>query len=238
MPYTGKSGPAEAGRRGRFTPGDGFRYTRRPFREGEAVIAYDTWIHRLARIMVRPLARTPVTPNQLTTLRLITGLAAAGAYAMGDLPWTYWASAVFVFSILLDRADGELARLTGRTTEWGHTYDIIGDAICNLAVLVGIGVGLRHGALGLWSVWLGVIGGIAVAAIVWLVVRFESERGARSFHVSGFAGFDPDDAMLIVPLAMVLGGGVALIIAAAVAAPVCAAFFFLEARRRRREAGG
>jgi hypothetical protein len=33
------------------------------------------------------------------------------------------------------------------------------------------------------------------------------------------AGFDPDDAMLVVPIAMVLGGGVPLIAAAAIGAP-------------------
>jgi len=43
-------------------------------------MAYDSWTHRLARWMVRPLAGGPVTPNHLTTLRLLTALAACAAF--------------------------------------------------------------------------------------------------------------------------------------------------------------
>ena len=50
------------------------------------------------------------------------------------------------------------------------------------------------------------------------------------------AGFDPDDAILIIPLAMVLGAGVPLLVAATVAAPIAALVFFFEVRRRRRAA--
>ena len=38
---------------------------------------------RLARLMVRPLAHTPVTPNQLTALTLVLALAAAWLFAVG-----------------------------------------------------------------------------------------------------------------------------------------------------------
>jgi len=204
--------------------------------EGAAAIQYNTWIHRLVRILVRPLAGTPVTPNHLTTLRLITGIAAALGYGVGEAPWVVWASAVFVVSVLLDRGDGELARLTGQTSEAGHRYDIKVDAICNTAILIGVGVGLRHSALGMWAIPMGVVGGLSVAAIAALVIRFERDKGARSFHVQGVAGFDPDDAILIIPLAMVLGAGVPLLVAATVAAPIAALVFFFEVRRRRRAA--
>ena len=40
-------------------------------------MSHNTWIHRGVRILVRPLAKTPVTPNQITTLRLLTGIGAA-----------------------------------------------------------------------------------------------------------------------------------------------------------------
>ncbi|MCH8834893.1 MAG: CDP-alcohol phosphatidyltransferase family protein, partial [Proteobacteria bacterium] len=65
---------------------------------------------------VRPLVGTAVTPNHLTTLRLATGLAAAGALAVGTSPWQHVGAAIFVVSLVLDRADGELARLAGKTS--------------------------------------------------------------------------------------------------------------------------
>ena len=47
-------------------------------------MSHNTWIHRIVRVGVRPLVATPVTPNQLTTLRLASGLAATAAFAVGD----------------------------------------------------------------------------------------------------------------------------------------------------------
>ena len=39
----------------------------------------DSWTHKMARICILPLVNTPVTPNHLTTVRLITGIAACAA---------------------------------------------------------------------------------------------------------------------------------------------------------------
>mgnify|MGYP000734108244 CR=1 FL=1 len=45
-------------------------------------MSHDTWIHRVARVtVVKPLIHTAVTPNQVTTARLLTGIAAAAALA-------------------------------------------------------------------------------------------------------------------------------------------------------------
>ena len=98
-------------------------------------MSHNTWIHRIARVGVRPLVGTPVTPNHLTTLRLVTGLAAAGAFATGIPEWRAWGGVIFVVSMFLDRADGELARLGGKTSPWGHKFDLVSDAVCNALAL-------------------------------------------------------------------------------------------------------
>ncbi len=47
-------------------------------------MSHDTWIHRVARVtVVKPLVHTAVRPNQVTTVRLLTGIAAAAALAIG-----------------------------------------------------------------------------------------------------------------------------------------------------------
>jgi phosphatidylglycerophosphate synthase len=189
----------------------------------ESTISHNTWIHRVARVAVRPLARTNVTPNQITTLRLGAGLVAGAAFAMGDMTWTYWGSAIFVLAMLLDRADGDLARMTGRTSPWGHTYDLFSDAFCNAWAFVGIGIGLHgSGVLGQWAIPLGVLAGLAIVAVLWLVIRIEAEQGPRAGELGGVYGFDADDAMLVVPIALSLGGAVPLLVAAAVGAPLFA----------------
>ncbi len=186
---------------------------------------------------VRPLVKTPVTPNHLTTLRLATGLAAAGALAVGASPWQHIGAAIFVVSLVLDRADGELARLAGKTTPWGHTYDLIADAASDTLIFVGLGVGLRESALGLWAIPMGMAAGAAVAAIFWLIMRIEAVEGQRAAELPSVAGFDVDDTILIVPVAVWLGGSVPLLVAAAIGAPAFAVFFFRLLLRRRAAAG-
>jgi archaetidylinositol phosphate synthase len=127
--------------------------------------------------------------------------------------------------MLLDRADGDLARLTGRTSPGGHTYDLIADSLSNALFFVGLGVGLRDGDQGLWAVPMGLLAGGAVAAILWMVMRIEETKGARAAELGGFAGFDPDDAILIAPVAIWWGMSEGLLLAAAVGAPAFALFF-------------
>ncbi len=189
-------------------------------------MSHNTWIHRLARVaVVRPLAGTPVTPNQVTTARLATGLAAALMLAIGSEPWPDLAAGAFVLAMVLDRADGDLARMTGKTSPGGHTYDLVADATCNGLIFFALGISLRAGAFGSWAILMGAVAGLAIVAILWMVMRIEEANGARAAELGGAAGFDPDDAMLVVPLAVWLGGSTILLAAAAVGAPLFGAFF-------------
>ncbi|MEN8131194.1 MAG: CDP-alcohol phosphatidyltransferase family protein [Pseudomonadota bacterium] len=196
-------------------------------------MSHNTWLHRLVRIGVIPLVNTPVTPNQITTLRLLTGVACAALFALGPA-WHLYAALLFVVSMLLDRADGVLARITGKTTPWGHRYDLFSDGFSNALVFIGIGVGLRDSALGLWSIPMGFLAGLAVAMILWLVVKVERLEGQRAAELGNLAGFDPDDAMLVVPLAVILGWAKALLMAAAIGAPAFAIFMGLHFRSKLR----
>jgi len=194
-------------------------------------ISHNTWIHRIVEVGVRPLAKTPVTPNQVTTLRLVGGIGAAACFAVGSESWAIAGSILFVLSLCLDRADGILARLTGKTSPWGHTFDLIADSASNSLAFVGIGIGLRDGDLGLWAIPLGLIAGLAISAVLWLVMRAEDQEGGRAAELEGQAGFDPDDAMLAVPAAVLLGWVEPLIIAAAIGASAFALLFYWRFRR-------
>jgi phosphatidylglycerophosphate synthase len=197
-------------------------------------MSHNTWIHRGVRVLVRPLVGTPVTPNQLTALRLLTGLSAAGAFAVGASPWHYWGAGLFAFSMLLDRADGELARLGGRTTTWGHYFDTLSDALSETLIFVGLGIGLRDSVLGLWAVPMGIVAGLAVAIIFWMLLRVARRFGREVVATRAVAGFDPDDALVIVPLAVVLGGSVPLLVAAAAGAPISAVYYYWRFRSHLR----
>jgi phosphatidylglycerophosphate synthase len=136
-----------------------------------------------------------------------------------------------VLSLILDRADGILARLTGKTSKFGHIYDLIADSASNALVFVGIGFGLRLGSLGGWAIPLGVIAGAAVLLVLLTVVRIEDQKGQGAAEIGNSFGFDPDDAMLFVPAAVLLGWNEGLILAASIGASLFAVIFILFHRR-------
>ena len=193
-------------------------------------MGHNTWIHRSVRAAVRPLAGTRVTPNQITSARLISGLVSASLFAIGTAFWNHVGAALFVISMLLDRADGELARASGKSSAWGHRYDLISDALSNTLVFGGIGIGLRNSYLGYWAIPLGMVAGVAVMFILNLVMRIEKTRGARAAELKPLGGFDADDAMIFVPVAMLLDAGPALVMVASVCTPVVFVFMLWHFR--------
>ena len=123
-------------------------------------MSYDTWIHKFSRRLVLPLVDTPVTPNHLTTGRLLFGLAAAVCFAFGLTTWNIIGALCFRVSMLLDRADGELARLSGKTSHFGALYDLVTDWISNSALFIGIGIAAMQTDLGIWGLIMGFVAGI------------------------------------------------------------------------------
>ncbi len=168
----------------------------------------DTWTHALARLAVRPLLGTRVTPNHLTTLRLLTGLAACICLAVG--PDTlrgglhgalFWGGLLWVLSAFLDRADGELARIGDMMSPGGHRYDTLVDDAVNGLFFLAIGIGLRHAHLlghdlGLWTIGFGALSGVLLLACNRMSEIYETRApGPRIW--SGAWGFHPDDALYL-----------------------------------------
>ncbi|BAY47048.1 hypothetical protein SAMD00079811_46640 [Scytonema sp. HK-05] len=152
-----------------------------------------SWTHRLARPLIRSLIGTPVTPNHLTTLRVITGLLACAALAVGDRSWEIWGGVIWVLSAFLDRADGELARISNQTSSWGHTYDYWSDVSINSLFFAAIGIGLRGSVLGWWAIAMGLVSGTAIAATSILAEEIELRDGSGKKAFSGVGEFDADD---------------------------------------------
>lgn len=182
------------------------------------------WDSRLAAALVRPLYATPVHPNHLTTLGLATGLTAVALYARGGTAARF-GGVLLVLTMLVDHADGELARATGKTSPFGHAYDRVVDLIVKLGVFLGIGFGLRGGPLGRWAVAAGASAGVALLVIFNARSALARRRSAaEAFHQPSFAGFEAEDILyLIAPLTW-LGGLPEFLVAAAIGAPLFAAW--------------
>src|SRR5258708_13052573 len=103
---------------------------------GTDVVIGTSWSHRLARILVRPLVGSGVTPNDLTTLRLATGLLACGALFPADGAGAWWGGWLWLVSALLDPPHGELARLGGLSTPRGPPYYYLLHKVVNSPLLL------------------------------------------------------------------------------------------------------
>ena len=163
----------------------------------------DTWTHAMARAVVRPLIGTGVTPNHLTTARLVSGIAACVGLAVGSREAVLWGGVLWLVSAFLDRADGELARIGDMCSAAGHRYDYRVDVFVNSAFFVAAGVGLRHSWLGVaWAPGLGAATGVAMLICCWLSEVYEKLSGPGVRTWSGAWGFHPDDALyLLAPIA-------------------------------------
>jgi len=134
------------------------------------------WDARLAAALVRPFLHLPqVHPNHFTTLRLLIGLAGTLAFASGE--WPNLAAWLVVLSNFLDHTDGEYARMSGKTSRFGHVYDLVSDALITVGLFAGIGVGLAADDHSTFEMLLGLLAGGAVAIIFHLRNQMESALG-------------------------------------------------------------
>ena len=158
------------------------------------------WDQRLARILVRPLAKTPLTPNQLTLFTLIIALAGAGLLATGNPTHTNWGAGLFILARFMDHFDGELARLTGKTSKLGYYLDYLAGAGSYAALFLGIGLGLRESALGPWAIGLGLAAGTGAVLSMFLNIKRDKQEAfedGEAIGYPGFAGFELEDGIYL-----------------------------------------
>ena len=178
------------------------------------------WDQKLARILAKPLVRTPVHPNHITTLGLLLGLAAAWLFSLGDRDAANWAAALFVLAAFLDHVDGELARLAGKTSRFGHYYDHVVSGITYTAGFIGIGIGMSGGVLGWWAIPLGIVAGISITLVMSVRLGTEIKHGKESIRQRNFAGFQAEDVLYVVGPVTWLGGMMPFLLAAGVGTPL------------------
>lgn len=196
------------------------------------------WDARLARLLVAPLKDSWVTPNHLTTVRLGIGLAAAAAFLPGTYLWSNVAALLLIVSNFLDHTDGELARISGKSSRSGHLYDLASDAAVTVLLFVAIGLGVAtqpHAALILPAPVLGLVAGCAVASIFWLRMRIEDMVGKSASRQASFGGFETEDVLYLLPLVTLSNGVVPFLTAAACCAPLFAVWLVIEYHRVRRQ---
>src|SRR5262249_50085781 len=126
------------------------------------------WVFRpLAHPLVLVLARLRVPPPVVVAAAGVAGIAAAVQLGRGSL---VAAALLIQLKTLLDNADGQLARLTGRTSAFGRYLDSEVDLLVNGALFAALGWATGQAALAL-------AGFLALTSV--LSLNFNVERLSR-----------------------------------------------------------
>jgi len=194
------------------------------------------WDHLLARHLARFLARLNIHPNAVTTLCLISGIGAAYLFSLGEAIAANWAATLFMLAAFLDHVDGEVARASGKTSNFGHYYDHFATGVAYVVLFIGIGEGEKFGALGNWAVVLGILAGFGITLIFTIRLGIELRAGRGSIRQPNFLGFEPEDALYIVGPVTWMGFLHPFLIAAGIGAPIFLVWVLWD--RYRKVQGG
>lgn len=83
-----------------------------------------------------------MTPNQVTGLMIITGIAGSILFAFPSIILSILAFIVFQLWLILDCSDGEVARLSGKISLFGPYLDRLNHYITDIFLLASLGVKL------------------------------------------------------------------------------------------------
>jgi phosphatidylglycerophosphate synthase len=129
----------------------------RPLRKRELQDALNHYLyHPLAWQLARQLAKTPLTPNMVSVIGALFVVAAGVVYAR---PWG-WQGALLGMVLhmswhVIDGADGDLARITGRSSPLGELVDGLCDYSSHFVLYLILGwlLAAQIGAIG-WPIMI------------------------------------------------------------------------------------
>jgi len=180
-------------------------------------IAYDGYIskhinRRLSEPIARLLAKSSVTPNQMTWAAFGVALLAFISFIFGQ---NIVAGLLVQLSSIVDGIDGSLARLKGMTSEFGGFLDSVLDRYSDILIVLG---------LTLWSLyhevypWVWLVGFLAITGTICISytrARIGSEH--RHLFDAGFKSLASRDIRLfLIMLGAIIGQAYFCLIAIAV----------------------
>jgi phosphatidylglycerophosphate synthase len=166
---------------------DAYRRTKKPHD-----ILWNRLVARpLAAVFLVPLARTRVTPNQVTLATLVVFAAGAALMALGR-GWgaLVGGAAVIELSYVLDCVDGQLARLKGLSSPVGAHLDFVMDELKAFLLVAAAAIRLwrADGAVRWLLEGLGALLAVATAVSLTTFLRRPEYAAAAGTTVSHGAG--------------------------------------------------
>jgi phosphatidylglycerophosphate synthase len=129
-----------------------------------------------SKYIARWAARRGLTPNQVTTLSMLIGVAAAAAFAFGTRAGLIAGAVLLQVAFTFDCVDGQLARYTRTFTKLGAWLDSMFDRGKEYVVFAGLAIGSSHAGDPVWP--------LATAALTFQTMRhyFDFSFAASEHH--------------------------------------------------------
>jgi hypothetical protein len=166
----------------------------------------DAAVHRrLSKWVTRAAVAAGVAPNAVTVASGAVGLAAAAAFAAGGTPAAVAGLVLYLVAVVLDHADGEVARLTLTESAVGEWLDIAMDTVVHAALVLALGVATaRVAGAGLGAGVVAATGVVASATVakLWPPPPVTAARRDLLDRLSSRDGFY---AMLLLFIALGIG---------------------------------
>ena len=159
---------------------------------------------RMSRPIARLLARTPVTPNQVSLASFAIALISLGLFLGGH---NVWAGLAAQASSVVDGVDGDVARLKSMATKFGGFFDAVLDRYADIAILAGLAYwayAFQPDVSPRLAVSLGLLAIAGALMVSYTRARAEASIAIRFEGVAGSLA-DRDMRLLIVMAGAVLG---------------------------------
>ncbi len=127
---------------GRFFQGFIIKYksTLKPQETEEPVNQY---LNRPAAFLVAKLFhRLHRSPNFVTLFSMVFGVGAGCFFSLGRFPFTMYGAVLLELMIVFDCADGQLARMSGKSSPLGKTLDGLADMATHFSIFYGVAFAL------------------------------------------------------------------------------------------------
>ena len=159
-----------------------------------------------ARFLMRPFVNTGLHPNFLTLLSLLLGVGCGALFVFCEPGIENLAVTVFMGAVLVDHMDGELARMSGKTSRFGHFFDYVVGSLNYTILFCSIGIAIFRWSGAETALIFGLIAGFSNIFIVSLRLSMELKFGPDSVQHPSSSGFEIEDFIYLIGPITWLGG--------------------------------